>query len=122
MKRQPLIFSQSQVFNFSFNLLGALSLVFIYFSPAEYNNFALIKKCINVVSLAWMSVTEKCVPLFLKKSCKMIFFSALFENLKKKPEMESLALKFMMRSKGIMHIDFSQRINYLPRTRIYTGQ
>lgn len=81
MKRQPLISSYSKVFNFCFNLLDALSLVFKYFSPAEYSKLALIFCCcINVqLSLTWMDIIWKFFHR-RKKSLKLIFHAALFEN------------------------------------------
>lgn len=55
MKRQPLISSYSKVFNFCFNLLDALSLVFKYFSSAKYSKLALIFLFIYILAVCMYS-------------------------------------------------------------------
>lgn len=123
MKRQPLISPYSKVFNFCFNLLDALSPVFKYFSSAKYRKLALIFKihiysyCTNVhFSLPRMGViwklshqrqTEEKIGNYF--SFCSFFFTISLKGKKKcnrKQRRASSALKFVRRSKTIMHIDF----------------
>lgn len=122
MKRQPLISSYSKVFNFCFNLLDALSLVFKYFSSAKYRKFALIFLFIYILtvnvhfSLPRMGVIWKFSHRNKQKKVLKLFFILLsFKNFfkkkekcKRKKKIASSALKFVRRSKTIMHIDFSR--------------
>lgn len=75
MKRQPLISSDSKVFNFCFNLLDTLSLVFKYFSSAKYSKLALIFLFIYILIVlmynshyqGWMSSGSSLTKMNTKK-------------------------------------------------------
>lgn len=90
MKRQPLISSYSKVFNFCFNLLDALSLVFKHFSSAKYSELALIFLFIYILTVlmytshyqGWMSSGNSPTKIKRKKKFKNYFF-ILFSSLLK---------------------------------------
>lgn len=93
MKRQPLISSYSKVFNFCFNLLDALSLVFKYFSSAKYSKLALIFLFIYILTAllctshyqGWVSSGSFPTKINRKKVLKLCFILFSFKiSLKRK--------------------------------------
>lgn len=120
MKRQPLISSYSKVFNFCFNLLDTLSLVFKYFSSAKYSKLALIFLFSYILTVlmysshyhGWMSSGSSPTKMNRKKFYLLYSSTLKFllkvqnKKCKKKKKIASSALKFVRRSKTIMHIDF----------------